>query len=447
MHTTNICIWDSRWIEIKYLYPLLAIPPDEYEQAGREYPDVYARLHALAEKTSDICYWGSLAKKERKSKDRNDKIPSIDFDGADGNAGAAQGSEADPEFDDDDAVTGDFAGEIEGSVYSAWGPQGQMEAAKRPLREGSVFTAAKKAKTSSSAGQYRRPVVAPEPDGDEVVDIYVGNGMDQKVFHLSRNNIQKSSFLKGLIQGKFPYIMHPILHQMSPAEFEPVHAFLSRDDGLNSDLVSVYGDNDDDGEDLLGDVEKMGKYWKIKEVHNVEELKAYIHQLGPTYAQACLLGLSDMAGTVLANVQVAWNVYGRVDQLPIFLDFIEGVIQDSARGSAPSAFHGGQSAYGLGAPQQSWIVKFLAETFMLCATEAPQRFWPLLHKYPGLRAAIFKHRGALDDVKLRDLEKKFLEREPLTDADFMIPEKMAESIEQEAAVKDGKGMEQAEATE
>ncbi|GAM39708.1 hypothetical protein TCE0_034r11470 [Talaromyces pinophilus] len=437
-----------RWIEMKCLYPLSAIPPVDYEQAGREYPDVYSRLYTLAEKAADMRYWGAVAREERKVKGRNGKIPSIDFDTADDDAGDSQESEADPELDNEDEVTSNLAGEIDGSVYSSGAPQGQMVAAKRPLREGSVFTATKKAKTSTSAAQHPRPQLqaAREPDGDEVVDIYIGNGMNQKVFHLSRNNINKSSFLKGHIQGKFPYIFHPILHQMSPAEFEPVHAFLSHDDGLDSDLVLVYGDgagdNDNDGEDILGDVDKMGKYWKIKEVHNIEELKAYILQLGPTYAQACLLGLFEMASTVIANVQVAWNVYGRVDQLPIFLDFIEGVIQDSARGSALGAFHWGRSSFGLGAPQQSWIVKFLAETLVLYTSENPQRFWSLMDKYPGLRAAVFKHRGALDDAKLRELEKNFLQREPLTDADFVIPAKMAEGVEQEAVVKDGEGMEQ-----
>jgi hypothetical protein len=432
------------------------LPPEEYEQAGREHPDVYQRLHAIAEQTADIRYWAKIARTERRCKDRSDKVPSIDFSPADDSAVGAQGDEADAELDDDDVVAVEFAGDIEGSasVYSAGGgPQGQIEPAKRPHREASIISASKRAKTGTSVGQqqYRRPQQqqAPEPDGEEIVDIYIGNGKDQKVFHLSRNNINKSSFLKGLIQGKFPYIMHPYLHQMGPAEFEPVCAFLSRDDGLESDLVSVYGggagDNDDDEEDLLGDVDKMGKFWKIKEVHNIEELKAYILQLGPTYVQACLLGLSAMAETVISKVQVAWNVYGRVDQLPVYLDFIESVIpnlaQDSARGSTPGAFYGLQSSYGFGQAQQSWIVRFLAETMILYATEAPQRFWSFMNKYPSLRASVFKHRGALDDAKQLDLEKKFLHREPLAEASFAIPVKMEENVEQEAAAKEKEGME------
>lgn len=414
--------------------------PVEYEQAGGEYPDVYERIHGLAEKTADIRYWASLAKRERKFKAPKDKVPSIDFVPPDDNAGGLQGYEADPEMDEDDEDTGGFSGDIEGSasVHSAGGPQGQMEPAKRH-REGSAFKTSKKAKVGQQQPRRPQQEQVSEPNGEEVVDIYIGNGTDQKLFHLSRNKINKSSFLKGLIQGKFPYIMHPILHQMSPAEFEPVNAFLLRDEMPDSDLVSVYGDvtgdDDDHWEDVLGDVGKMGTYFKIKEVHNIDELKAYILQLGPTYAQACFLGLSEMADDVISNVQVAWNVYGRVDQLPIFLDFIEGILQNCARGSAPSAFHS--------IHQQSWTVQFLAETFVVCATEARQRFWSLMDKYPNLRAAVFKHRGVLDDAKLLNLEKKFMQREPLTEADFVIPSKLSEGVEQEAAVEDdGEGVEQ-----
>lgn len=36
-------------------------------------------------------------------------------------------------------------------------------------------------------------------------------------------------------------------------------------------------------------------------------------------------------------------------QLPVFLDFSEGVIQDSAYRISPGALHIGQSSYGLGA--------------------------------------------------------------------------------------------------
>lgn len=414
--------------------------PEEYEQAGRDFPEIYGRLHALAEKTADIRFWGAIAKQERKCKHRSDKIPSIDFSYADDLS----------EMSDDDEVTREIAGEIDSFFHPAGASQGQTDSAKRPLRENSDFKATKKAKTTGRHQQQHTP----QPDGDEVVDIYIGNGNDQKIFRLSRNNINKSSYLKELVQGKFPYIFHPFLHQMSPAEFEPVYAFLSRDDSLDSDLVSVSGDGagdndeDDAGEDILGDVGRLGKHWKIKDVHNIEELKAYILKLVPTYAQACMLGLFEMADTVIANVQVAWNVYGRVEQLPVFLDFIEGVMQDPGRRTTPGALPGGQASYGLGAHQQLWIVRFLAETFVPCATESPQRFWPLMARYPGLRAAVLKHRGLLDDTRILNLEQKFLQREPLTEADFVISVKPAEATEQEAGTKDKEGKEQvAEANE
>lgn len=425
----------------------------EYKQAGHEHPDIYERIYDLAEETADIRYWSSLAKKERKFKDRKDKVPSIDFVPANGNTGEAQDYEVDSDMDDDDEdITGNFARNIGGSptIQSPTESQGQIEPAKRK-RGGHVITPNKKAKVGQQ--QHRRlqqQQQAPEPDGEEVVEIYIGNGTDQKVFHLSRNNINKSSFLKGLIQGKLPYIFHPLLHQMKSAEFEPVYAFLSRNESPDSDLVSVHGDevqgDDDYWEDILGDVGRMGKHWKLKDVHNTEDLKAYILQLRPAFTRACLLGLSKIAGNITTNIQVAWNVYGRVEQLPIYLDFIEGVIQDLARGKGPGAFHSDQFSYGFDTSSQSWVVRFLAETFVLCATELPQRFWSLMDKYPNLRAAVFKHRAILDDAKILELEKKFRQRECLDEADFAIPAKVVKSTEQETAVKDETKMEQVSET-
>lgn len=407
----------------------------------------------MVQQTSNILFWISLAKKERSSKGRSDKVPSIDFSSTAAGAGGVQGSEADAELeDDDDEVASEFPGDIEGSasVYSAGGPQGQMEAAKRLHKEKASFTTNKKAKTGASVGQqqYHRhqQQQLPEPDGEEVVAIYIGNGNDQKVFHLSRDKVSKSSLLKDCIQGKSPYIFHPHLHQMTPAEFEPIYAYLSQDDGLDSDLVSVYGDgrdNADEEEDMLGDVKKFGKSWMLKDVHSIEDLSALIPQLAATYAQAHSFGLTDMAGDVFMKIQVAWNVYGRVEQLSLFFDFVESIMshlaQDPARGSASGAV--GQSSYGLGTTQESWIVKFLAETMVLYTTGDPQRFWALLNKYRPLRAAVLKMRVALDDDKLFCLEQKFMQQEPLTEASFVIPAKMEHSAEQEEAEKE-EGMEQ-----
>lgn len=386
-----------------------------------------------AQQTDDIRFWSRIAKKERNHKDRNDRVPSIDFAPAEA---SAQESEAGIELEDDGEDMSEAEGDLEGvaSVYS-----GQVDSIKRPHREGSVSTPHKKAKTGASVGQHRHQQ---QPDSEEVVDIYIGNGTNQKVFHLTRNKIMKSTFLNDCVQGKPPYIMHPYLQQMTPAEFKPVHALLSGDAGLDSDLVSVCGDGGDNDErkEIIGDVNKVGKNWMLKDIHSIEDLKALILGLESTYAQAFLFGLAEMADNVLTKVQVAWNLYGRVEHLSLFLNFIENVMpniipQVSARGGAPDAYHGGQSSYGLGT-KHSWIIKYLAETFVLYTTEDPQRFWCLVDKYPSLRAAIFKHRAALDDAKLLVLENEFRQREPLAEASFATPVTMEGSVEQEATTKE-----------
>ncbi|EED19452.1 hypothetical protein TSTA_027470 [Talaromyces stipitatus ATCC 10500] len=381
-----------RMIERKCIFPLSEYTPHEFDQDGRDYADVYN----VAQKTSDIRFWSNYTRKEYQMKGRHDNTPSLDF-----------GQDVDVDTDDASELS---EGNKDQSIYPPGVPQIQKGLPKRTSAHGSGFTTRKKAKTTQEQ----------QPDGEELVDIHIGSGDNQHI------KINKSSFLKGSIQtlGVAPYIFHPYLHGMTPVEFEPVYACLSHDDDLNSDLASV----DNEAEDVLGDTEKIAKLYMLKDVHSIEDLKALIPRLGIMCSQSCLLGLAEMADAVIKKIQVAWNVYGRMDQLPLLLDFIEDVMLRVV----DTRYN--QALLRSGPIQEFWIPSSLTEIMTLYVRELPQRFCNLMNKYPSLQAEVLAQRAALCcNDKLVRMEEKFRQREPLTEASFVIPQRKKELLKKNQA--------------
>lgn len=146
-----------------------------------------------------------------------------------------------------------------------------------------------------------------------------------------------------------------------------------------------------------------------------------------TYAQASRLGLREMADVVVDKVQVAWNTYGRVEQLPLFFDFIEHVVPYLEWNVSPYKIGGVESV-------RFWIVGFLAETMKHYATFLPLRFWGLMAKYPMLEKEVMMQRSKGLDAEFKQLEEEFLELEPLTERDFLpFSAQLGEEKDQESA--------------
>jgi hypothetical protein len=294
----------------------------------------------------------------------------------------------------------------------------QLPPAKRPLKE----KAQSVNKKPKGAG-----LPVPTVDGEELVQIYIGNAATfQKVFQLTRNKIRKSSFLHGLVQGNPPFVFHPTLYEMSPDEFEIVHTYLSGDDDVDADLV-----RDDNLEMLvdepyiLGDGQNIGRSYMLKNIQSIEDLTELIPRLGKLYEKARLLGLEEMATSTILKLQVAWNIYYGAPQLVLFLDFIEGIMPrlppiPPSRNvfvghTAQAPPFGSPSAPSPSCSLQQWIVNFLAETLKLYLATDLQRFWTFMGHYPWMQAAVFARRAQFCNKHIGDLhllERALLQREP-----------------------------------
>lgn len=377
-----------------------------------QYPEIYERLYKIAERAEDegdYEFWLRYVRTEASNKARSNKVPSIDFPSK--KDGGKQEVDAHDEIDSESA----FSAENENWEKTSSGRRASVVRPESALQSLSM----KRQITTSSIPKDKKSKLNPRQEvnlnGDELVSIYVGSGKDQKVFHLTRNDISKSSFFNELVQGNPPYIFHPFLHQMIPAEFESIYLGLHRGGDDESGFLNVRGDREDeDGIDddvLLGDIQRVGKMRMLKEVNNLEDLSTLMSRFTTTYTQASQLGLREIADVVMDKVQVAWNIYGRVEQLPLFFDFIEHVVP---------CLEWNVSAYKIGGVERVrfWIVSYLAETMKHYATFLPLRFWGLMAKYPMLEKEVMMQRSKGLDAQFKQLEKEFLELEPLTERDF-----------------------------
>ncbi|OKL62792.1 hypothetical protein UA08_01526 [Talaromyces atroroseus] len=416
------------WIERKSLYPLSELSPEEFNLEDRADSWLYAKLYDLIEDYgNDLQFWIDMATKERQQKGSSSKQPYLVL----------------PYADRD---------ESESNALDESSDKEQSPPAKRNPKETHARPANKKAKAAS----------LPDPllNGEEIVQIYIGNAATlQKIFQLTRNNIRKSSFLEGLIQGNPPFIFHPTLFQMSPDEFETVHAYLSTDDDADSDLVHV-GDSIEKlvGEDhILGDALKIGRTYTLKNLKGIEDLTELIPRLGKLYKKACLLNLDKMSKSTILKLQVVWNIYCGAPQLPLFLDFIESIMphlppMHPSRNvfvghTAQAPPFGSPLASSLSCSQQQWIIDFLAETMMLYLATDLQRFCNFMQQYAWMQAVVYERRAQFCNAHLGDLsrlEMALMQREPFDETIIVRFEEAQQEAQAEEQEEKG---EQADDTE
>lgn len=217
---------------------------------------------------------------------------------------------------------------------------------------------------------------------------------------------------------------------MKPEEFEFVHAYLSSDDDDMSGLIYVREDAEKvllEDDVILGDARNIGKSYILKDMNSIDDLNKLIPHLGKIYTRACSFGLLEMASSTIARLQVAWNVYSGIEQLPLFLDFIEGALpylppipanQNVFVGStAQAAPFGSPIMPPVGIAQLQWIVSFLAETMMLFIATDPKRYYDFMQKYPKLESAVCTRRSSIclmHGGKLALLQDEFMKRKPFT---------------------------------
>jgi hypothetical protein len=234
-------------------------------------------------------------------------------------------------------------------------------------------------------------------DGDEMVAIYVGNGAHQDIFNLTQISIFKCPLLRdNLRKGDPPFVMHPILHTMTPAQFAPVQAFLS-DWDYDPKLVGVGEATTEGGgreEEVLGDQLDVGLKYRLENI----------------YLTAKAFGLSQMKQKTLQKLQVAWNFYAGVPQLPPFLNMIRFVMEQT---------NDDDDAIGKGTNCEAmhmWAVAHLVDLIMVYMQTHPEQIAGFLRDFPAMQVAVLSKRAsnvASDQQKYPRLEDRFMKRESI----------------------------------
>lgn len=223
---------------------------------------------------------------------------------------------------------------------------------------------------------------------DILVDIYIGSGIDQDVFQLTRGTILKCSVLKYyLIDGEHPFVFHPHLYKLRASEFEPIHSFLATGE-YNPRLVDL-NEAIKPGEDhsIVGDQFAFGRKFALENIKAPEELDAQVLRFGKAYLHAKVFNLPVLQGLTLWKLQAAWNSYPGLQQLGPILECARFLFEE--RKQFPGLFGNG-TAWD---PMQNWMVGFLADTIDFCFYRYSEQFWDTLRDNCALQAAVFKRRA------------------------------------------------------
>lgn len=359
----------SAWIGKKDLFQVEDELPDLFINDDRDDAKLFRDLHGLAKTHRKSSFWIEMAKEERRQKGQLTRLPLLVM--PPGEKFVERGSQASqspvPDDEEEDLKT--------------------------------------------KGVDDQTPMVPDDvTSGDDIVAIYIGNGAGQDIFHLARECILTCPFLRqNLRENDPPFIMHPRLHHMTPAQFAPVKEFLS-DWDYDPKLIVVNEEATPEGswEELLGDQLDVGLKYKLENITCAEDLNNLIRRLGHVYLTAKAFGLSQMKGKTLQKLQVAWNIYSGVPQLIPFLETIRFVMEQTQ--DDEDSIAKGTNCEAM----QTWAVTHLTDLIMVYVQTHPEEIAHFMRDFPAIQAAVFSMRAsnvAADEGKYSRLEDRFMTRE------------------------------------